>query len=1135
MNAPTGAADLAGAEAAQLPWQDDPLWYKDAIIYELHVKAFYDSNGDGIGDFRGLTEKLDYLKDLGVNTLWLLPFYPSPLRDDGYDISDYRGIHPDYGSRADFRHFVREAHARELKVITELVINHTSDQHPWFQAARLAPPGSSKRDFYVWSQTVKKWPETRIIFTDSENSNWSWDSVAKAYYWHRFFTHQPDLNFNNPRVVRAVTRVMRHWFDMGVDGMRLDAIPYLCERDGTNNENLPETHAVLRAMRAELDRHYNNRFLLAEVNQWPEDVCEYFGNGDECHMAYHFPLMPRIYIAAAEEDYYPIIDILSQTPDIPERCQWAVFLRNHDELTLEMVTQRERDTMYRTYASDMRMRVNVGIRRRLAPLMENNRRKIELVTSLLMSMVGSPILYYGDEIGMGDNFYLGDRHGVRTPMQWSPDRNGGFSRADPERLFLPPIMDAMYGYQAVNVEAQARSPSSLLNWTRRLIAVRKAHPAFGRGSLRVLRPGNRKVMAYLREYRDQVLLCVANLARSSQPVELDLRQYKTRIPVELLGRTPFPPIGELPYLLTLPAWGFYWFSLESRAPIPEWHDERPVRPDMPTLVIPEGLRAMLSTQTGNSEITTLVARRMREQLEREILPAFLGAQRWFSGKGREISTATLVDEDEWIRPNGRWLFATVRVVFAGGEQQHYALPLALLWEEGDRLQPLLHCTVTRVRQRANVGVLYDAYWDDDFCRSVVAAMAGNEVLALARGGTLVFSSTPIVPAGEILQDIAGPVDHPSFEQTNTLAILGKKWVLKVYRNLRRGVNPEIEVGRFLTETSPFPHIPKLAGSIEYRHPDGNLTAIALLQAYRENQGSGWTYTIEYLGRFLDTTLASLAVESATGDAALLPLSLDFWSAPAHAGFLALMDTLGRRTGELHAALARRTGNPDFDPEPITDSDLGRWAEKVRSDIDRTLERLASRRDKLPDPVRTDVDAALSLGARLAERLQSFACRPLRGAKTRYHGDYHLGQVLLSAHDFVIVDFEGEPSRPLEERRAKHCALRDVAGMLRSFGYAAAVALAHATAERPQDRSRLAPYVDAWRRETGRTFLESYFEAVHGCEACVEEPDAAHTLIELFTLEKTLYEVRYELDARPDWVHIPCAALVELAAGPGGVQ
>ncbi|MBX6392641.1 MAG: maltose alpha-D-glucosyltransferase, partial [Burkholderiales bacterium] len=539
----------------QLAEADDGLWYKDAIIYELHVKAFYDSNNDGIGDFRGLTEKLDYLQELGVTTLWLLPFYPSPMRDDGYDVSDYHNVHPDYGTRQDFRQFVREAHRRGLRVITELVVNHTSDQHPWFQAARRAPKGSSKRNFYVWTDDPNKYAGTRIIFTDTEKSNWAWDEVAQAHYWHRFFSHQPDLNFDNPHVLKAVIRIMRFWLDMGVDGFRLDAIPYLVEREGTINENLPETHAIIKEIRRQLDANYKGKVLLAEANQWPEDVREYFGDGDECHMAYHFPLMPRLFLAIAQEDRYPVIEIMRQTPDIPPNCQWAIFLRNHDELTLEMVTDRERDYMYEIFATDPRMRLNVGIRRRLAPLMDNDRAKIELMSFLLFTLPGTPVVYYGDEIGMGDNIYLGDRNGVRTPMQWSFDRNAGFSRADPQRLYLPPIMDPVYGFQAVNVEAQARNPSSLLNWTRRMIAMRKGYKAFGRGSLHFLEPGNRKVLAYLREYRDETILCVANLSRYPQAVELDLSKFENRVPVEVLGRVSFPPIGKLPYLLTLPGYG----------------------------------------------------------------------------------------------------------------------------------------------------------------------------------------------------------------------------------------------------------------------------------------------------------------------------------------------------------------------------------------------------------------------------------------------------------------------------------------------------------------------------------------------------------------------------------------------------
>jgi maltose alpha-D-glucosyltransferase/alpha-amylase len=548
-------------EGTGLQLADDPLWYKDAVIYQLHVKAFTDASGDGFGDFVGLTSRLDYIASLGVTAIWLLPFYPSPLRDDGYDIADYTAVHPDYGTLRDFRHFVREAHRRGLRVITELVVNHTSDQHPWFLESRSSR-SSPRRDWYVWSDTDRRYRSARIIFTDTESSNWAWEQGTQQYFWHRFFSHQPDLNYDNPAVVRAVKRVMRFWLDLGVDGLRLDAVPYLIEREGTNCENLPETHTILRELRAEMDRRHRNRLFLAEANQWPPDVLPYFGNGDECHMAFHFPLMPRIYIALRREDRYPITEVMAQTPEIPPICQWALFLRNHDELTLEMVTDEERDYMYSEYARDRRMRINLGIRRRLAPLLENSRRRMELLNSLLLSLKGTPVIYYGDEIGMGDNVYLGDRNGVRTPMQWSLDRNAGFSRADSAALYAPLIVDPVYGYQAVNVEAQDRVPGSLLNWMRRIIRIRRQHPVFGRGSLEFLHPANRAVLAYLRELDGQTILCVANLSRFAQYVELDLARYAGAHPVELIGRVRFPQVGMLPYLLTLGPHDFFWFDLQ---------------------------------------------------------------------------------------------------------------------------------------------------------------------------------------------------------------------------------------------------------------------------------------------------------------------------------------------------------------------------------------------------------------------------------------------------------------------------------------------------------------------------------------------------------------------------------------------
>ena len=868
---------------ADLAWDKDPLWYKDAIIYELHVKAFFDSNGDGIGDFKGLTEKLDYLQDLGVNTLWLLPFYPSPFRDDGYDISDYHNVHPEYGTRTDVRNFIREAHRRGLKVITELVINHTSDQHPWFQAARRAPEGSSKRDFYLWSNSDKKFPETRIIFTDSEKSNWAWDEVAGAYYWHRFFSHQPDLNHNNPAVVKAVIRIMRFWLDLGVDGLRLDAIPYLCVREGTANENLHETHEVIKQMRAVIDAHYKNRMLLAEANQWPEDVREYFGDGDECHMAYNFPVMPRIFMAVAQEERHSIIEIMNQTPEIPANCQWAIFLRNHDELTLEMFTYRERDYMYQMYAAEPRMRVNVGIRRRLSPFMENNRDKIELVNFLILTLPGSPVLYYGDEIGMGDNIYLGDRNGVRTPMQWSPDRNAGFSKADPQRLFLPPNMDPIYGYEAINVEAQMRNPSSLLHWFKRLVAVRKNYKAFGRGSIRFLEPGNRKILAYVREWEDQTLLCVVNLSRNAQPVELDLAAYKTRVPVELLGRSSFPPIGDLPYLLTLQGHGTYCFSLTSNVEVPYWHEERLTRPELPVLVLSQGWLTLSGGKASATTVRRAIAATTREQFQNKVMAPYLVSKRWFAAKGHKIEHIKIIEQDAWETSSGSWLLTIVEVHCNETPPQLYFLPLAISWDEEtseEQRAVLAPWTLAKVRQKDRTGILYGAFGADGFCRALAEGIGENISLPFGKG-RLEFRATPAF--ARLADGLASPVRHPALEHSNTAVYFCNQLFLKGYRRLQLGTNPEVEVGRYLTEHSPYPQVAPVAGSVEFRRADGQTMTLALLQGFTENQGDNWSYAVDYLERFLsEPELASEETKPRH---------------PAH--FLSLMEPPGCRTCASH--------------------------------------------------------------------------------------------------------------------------------------------------------------------------------------------------------------------------------------------
>ncbi len=1085
----------------------DPLWFKDAVIYELHVKAFYDANGDGIGDFRGLTEKLDYIHDLGVNTVWLLPFYPSPFRDDGYDVADYRNVHPAYGTREDFRRFVREAHKRQLRIITELVVNHTSDQHPWFQAARRAPKGSPKRDFYVWSDDPKKYAGTRIIFTDSEKSNWTWDEVAQQYYWHRFFSHQPDLNFDNPHVRQAVLRVMHFWLDMGVDGFRLDAIPYLIEREGTSNENLRETHAVIRKIRAALDARYRDRVLLAEANQWPEDVAEYFGSGDECHMAYHFPLMPRMYMALAQEDRHPIVEIMAQTPEIPDTCQWAIFLRNHDELTLEMVTSRERDYMYSMYAADKRARINLGIRRRLAPLMDNDLDRIKLMNSLLFAMPGSPIVYYGDEIGMGDNIFLGDRDGVRTPMQWTSDRNGGFSRADPQRLYLPPIMDPVYGFEAVNVEAQLREPSSLLNWMKRLIAVRKSTRAFGRGKLTFLKPGNRKVLAFLREHDDEAILCVANLARTAQPVELDLARLRGRVPLEMMGRTPFPPIGDLPYLLTLPAYGFFWFRLATDVAVPDWHEERLAREDLPVLVLFDGWTSLFRDRVVPWRIG--MAERLRRQFECDVLPRFVAHERWYGGKGDPVRRVALVDHGLLARRDLSWLIALTQVE-GGAESAPYFLPLALVWEDRDeeRRRALAPVTIAKVRQQAQVGILADAAPDEEFCAALVDAVARGADIATAHG-VLQFRPTAAFDRLAGAESSRRPVTRPPGSSSNTVMQLGEQLFLKVYRRLRPGVSPELEVGRHLTEVARFAHCVPLAGAVEYVGSDGTTMTLALLQAYVANQGDGWSFTVDYLTRVLERENA----ESADAGAAF-------------GTYATLARKLGERTAQLHAALGAAGGKGEFAPEPITRDDLERWVQRMHADAQAALALLACRLDAAPAPLQ---DAARALAARPQQVLEQLVAPDGDcGMKIRTHGDFHLGQVLLQANDFVIIDFEGEPARSLEQRRARHSPLRDVAGMLRSFSYAAAAALERAAAG-DSERERLTPRTRAWEQLARGAFLEGYRDAASGG---VPRPDAgaAPALLRLFALEKALYELRYELENRPAWVAIPLQDIVRLLRG-----
>jgi maltose alpha-D-glucosyltransferase / alpha-amylase len=1072
----------------------DKLWYRDAIIYQLHVKAFFDSNNDGIGDFRGLSQKLDYVRDLGATAIWVMPFYPSPLRDDGYDISDYRGINSSYGTMRDFRAFVREAHERGLRVITELVFNHTSDQHPWFQRARRAKRGSAARDFYMWSDTDQLFREARIIFRDTEISNWTWDPVAKAYFWHRFYNHQPDLNFDNPGVLDAMLDTMRFWLDIGVDGLRLDAIPYLIARDGTNCENLPETHAIIRKLRAALDAAYPDRVLLAEANQWPEDSARYFGQGDECHMAFHFPLMPRIYISLALEDRHPITDIMHQTPEIHENAQWAIFLRNHDELTLEMVTDQERDYLWAFYAADKRARLNLGIRRRLAPLLENDRRKIELLNSLLLTMPGTPVIYYGDEIGMGDNIYLGDRDGIRTPMQWSPDRNGGFSKIDPARLFLPPIQDAIYGFNSVNVEAQIANPSSLLNWMRRMIAVRRKQKAFGRGTLQFVYPSNRKVLAYLRQYEDETLLFLANVSHAPQAAELDLAGFRGCVPIELTVGSVFPQVGGLPYMVTLPSYSFYWFRLEKAVECERFGP--PPAPELFTLVL-------------TASPAELLFGREREAFERMIAPRFLVARRWFANKSADVAHVRVrsVAALPAACSAKAFLLAILNVTLRTGATETYFTPLTV--DEKPEDKSIEAYAVARVRRGARSGLLYDADASPEFGTSMLEAFRKKRTFSLGDDDRLEFHTTTAF-AGQAKTD-AGHVRRIGAQQSNSSLVLGNQMVLKLYRRLQRGVGIEVEIGRFLSEAN-FSNTPALLGWIEHLGSDGSPTVVAILQRFVENQGDAWAWTLDVLKRELEP--AALAEAETPID-------------QAFATYWPYVELLGRRAAELHLAFAS-SKDREFGAEPLTAADIQAavadargQAEEAYSACERLLSTLAAEPHRLAAEFlarRNEINAAID---------SLSGINPANLVKTRVHGDYHLGQVLIANNDVMIIDFEGEPRRPLEERRAKFSPMRDVAGMLRSFSYAANVAVKELSAGLEHRHAETLERALRWEERAIEIFLGSYADAARGSVIETQDIDAQRHLLRLNLFAKVLYEVNYEAGSRPDWIGIPLYGLLRL--------
>jgi maltose alpha-D-glucosyltransferase/alpha-amylase len=1094
---------------------DDPLWFKDAIIYEIHIRAFQDSTNDGIGDINGLIERLDYLCDLGITAIWLLPFYPSPLKDGGYDIADYTSVHEHYGTSEDFARLLQEAHRRGIRVITELVLNHTSSEHPWFQAARRAPPGSPEREFYVWSDTPARYEDTRIIFKDYETSNWAWDPVAKAYYWHRFYVHQPDLNFDNPAVHEALFRVIEFWLELGVDGLRLDAVPYLYEREGTSCENLVETHEFLKRLRAHIDGKFKNRMLLAEANQWPADAAAYFGEGDECQMNFHFPLMPRMFMALETEDSFPIINILKRTPKIPESCQWATFLRNHDELTLEMVTDEDRDTMLRGYAAERAARINLGIRRRLAPLL-GVRRKIELMTALLLSLPGTPVLYYGDEIGMGDNIYLGDRDGVRTPMQWSSDRNGGFSRANPQKLYLPTIIDPEYHYEAINVEAQQNNPSSLLWWMKRLLAKRKEYRLFGRGSIEFVMGDNPRVLAFVREHEGESVLVVANLSRTVQCTRLSLERFKAMVPIELFGRTRFPEIAEAPYFMSLGPHGFYWMSLDR----PQSADTAAERPPL----------------TAKTSWTALLEPGRRVSLTRALL-GYAVQRRWFRSKARArkqvaISDVLTFDQDS------RFAIVLLHIDYDHGRPETYVMPITFAEDTGGAEsartsgQVITRVALTDVPERGAVtGVIYDALYADAFNAALLGAMTSGAG-ATGRAGRLVGDAAPAlrdVAAGPPLVARALAVD-----QSNSSVAYGDRFLLKLFRVIDEGPSAELEIGRFLASRASYHGVPRLAGVLEYRQPDHEPSTLGTAFEFVANQGDAWQLAKDELDRYYDRVLTderhpeAPQVAGSLLELAHAPLSdrVVDWLGP----FLDRMRLLGRRTAELHLEFTSAPGDPLFAPEPYDIMHQQSIYGSAIAHAARTFDQLRGKLATLGPELRATADAVLAREADLDRELSRITRRRIDVIRTRTHGDYHLGQVLWTGNDFVIIDFEGEPGRPLSQRRFKRNPLRDVAGMLESLRYASAAEL-RSGRRRPEDVARLEPWARAWSAWMSAAFLGGYLERAQGSRILPRSDADLALLLQFYLIEKCVYEIGYELNNRPDWLEIPMRALLEMLPAP----
>ncbi len=1091
--------------------QEDGLWYKDAIIYEVHVKSFYDSNGDGIGDLQGLIEKLDYLKDLGVTAVWLLPFYPSPLKDDGYDITDYLDIHPDYGDLKTFRRFLKEAHLRGLKVITEMVLNHTSDRHPWFQKARKSKPGSVWRNFYVWSDTPDKYRETRVIFKDFETSNWAWDPVARSYYWHRFYSHQPDLNFDNPHVQRAMIRVIDFWLRMGVDGIRLDAVPYLYEREGTNCENLPETHGFLVKLRSYIDSKFKNKMLLAESNQWPEDAAAYFGKGDECHMAFHFPLMPRMFMAIEMEDRFPITNIMDQTPQIPASCQWALFLRNHDELTLEMVTDEERDYMYRVYATDPRTKINLGIRRRLAPLLGNNRRKIELMFLLLFSLPGTPVVYYGDEIGMGDNYYLGDRNGVRTPMQWNPDLNAGFSFANPQELYLPVIIDPQYHYGALNVANQERDSSSLLWWMKQMISLRKRLKAFGRGDMKILFPSNSKVMAFIRHYEEETILIIANLSKYPQQTEIDLSEYAGSLPEELLSRSRFHEIEKSPYTITFGPYYYYTFLLVQKK------------------------EQVCATKNDNLSLiemgkwSRLADEKTREKLE-DILLSYLQCMGLSGEDGRELRSVQILESTP-ISASSHSHLLFLKIYYAEGPAALYLLPLS--FASGDRAETLKNRLPQSLIARINIDdenvIAYDGTYDDELRGALLSLILRGKKIRDSRGNLVFYSSKPSCRVDEI-NDLTSKLLKSG---KSTVHVQFKDlFIMKLYKLIDTGGNYEIEMTRFLTEKG-FRNILPFCGAIEYRHPKTERLPIGMLQRFVPHEGDAWNYSLDEAGRYFERVLAKKQGIQEPPKAPESLLKIEPENIPPLIKemlggiYLEMVQLLGMRTGEMHLALAS-SEDPDFAPVPFTAFHQQSLYQSMRVSVDRTFFSLGRHMKDMPEDVKGLASKVFARETEIQGQMKMMTQRKLNSSRIRIHGDYQLDQLLYTGKDFIIYGFDHDQEHALIDRRLKRSPLVDVSSLIMSFHSAASTALFKHASARKEDLPLLEPWKELWFKYVSGIFISAYIKTVKDTGLLPTEEKELEAMFNAFLMERAVFDLGKSL-AKPGSLIIPLQGIIYLLA------